>query len=102
MPKQDRPDAAIPDGLRVVVVGAGISGLKAAGMLERVGAQVTVLEARDRTGGRIQTECLKGQDSGMAVLPNSAPEATWGAGSSCADQHVELHPNDNRSPGEGP
>ena len=38
----------------VVVVGAGVAGLCAARDLEAGGAQVTVLEARDRVGGRVE------------------------------------------------
>lgn len=40
---------------RVVVVGAGAAGLAAADVLLRHGVAVTVLEARDRTGGRVDT-----------------------------------------------
>ena len=40
---------------RIIVVGAGIAGLVAAYELSVVGHQVTVLEARDRVGGRIFT-----------------------------------------------
>jgi monoamine oxidase len=38
---------------RVVVIGAGFAGLAAAYELSRAGADVTVLEARNRVGGRV-------------------------------------------------
>eukprot|EP00808_Paulinella_micropora_P006831 g75368.t1 len=41
--------------LRVVVIGAGASGLAAANQLTRFGHAVTMLEARDRVGGRVCT-----------------------------------------------
>ena len=39
--------------LRVCVVGAGVAGLRAAGILNRQGIEVTLMEARDRVGGRV-------------------------------------------------
>src|SRR4051794_14367917 len=42
-------------GVSVVVAGAGLAGLCAARDLAAWGANVTVFEARDRVGGRVQT-----------------------------------------------
>ena len=39
----------------VIVIGAGVAGLAAAGRLARAGVQVTILEARNRIGGRLWT-----------------------------------------------
>lgn len=43
------------DGCSVIVAGAGLAGLTAAYDLQRAGAKVTVVEARDRVGGRVWT-----------------------------------------------
>jgi len=44
----------------VIVVGAGVAGLEAASRLARARLRVIVLEARPRTGGRIDTQRLPG------------------------------------------
>jgi polyamine oxidase len=56
----DDGGADVPGGVarpveRVLVVGAGISGLTVANALTQAGVECVVLEARDRTGGRLHT-----------------------------------------------
>jgi len=55
-----RPQSADCD---VIVIGAGAAGLIAAGELNEAGQRVTLLEARDRIGGRIWTR----RETGIAV-----------------------------------
>jgi monoamine oxidase len=50
--------------MRAVVIGAGLAGLAAADELLRGGAEVTVLEARGRVGGRVWSKRL---DNGAVV-----------------------------------
>jgi monoamine oxidase len=50
--------SASNSGKRVLVLGAGMAGLGAARALADGGAQVTVIEARDRIGGRTHTSHL--------------------------------------------
>lgn len=49
---------------RVIVIGAGLAGLTAGRYLERAGARITILEARNRVGGRVLT-MREGFDEGQ-------------------------------------
>ena len=64
-------------GWRVAVVGGGITGLAAAYFLQRAGADVTLVEAGDRLGGKIRTQELEGvpveagPDTFLARVPDA-------------------------------
>ena len=60
----------------VVVVGAGLAGLRCAGELSAAGLEVVVLEASDGVGGRVRTDAHEGflLDRGFQVLNDAYPE----------------------------
>src|SRR5688572_10156614 len=62
----------------VVVLGAGAAGLAAAHALHAAGVDVTVLEARERIGGRVFTHRAPGTpvpiELGAAFIHGRAPE----------------------------
>ena len=63
---------------RVVVIGAGLGGLAAAIEAAHGGAEVTILEALDRPGGKAGVETRDGVsfDTGPSLL--TLPEIAWG------------------------
>ncbi len=90
----------LPERAQVIVIGAGLSGLRAATRLHAAGVDVVVLEARDRVGGRTLTEVIDGvaydrgaqwvgpsqhrmlaliEELGLTIFP------TWGAGEAILD-----------------
>ena len=92
---------------RVLVVGAGMAGLASARMLHDSGFPVTVLEARDRLGGRICTDHALGAacDLGASWIYGGEdnPVARWAreAGipllSPAADVHTYYRGDDRTS-----
>lgn len=94
MPRRIQPSLSSD----VVIVGAGVAGLCAARSLRARGLGVTVLEARDRLGGRVHTvqepgwplpvelgaEFIHGYDEGTAPLLEAA-------GLVATDIHVQRH-----------
>ena len=62
---------------KIHIVGAGVSGLVAAKVLESHGCRSVVIERTDRVGGRVKTDFLDGfqLDHGFQVLLTSYPKA---------------------------
>ena len=65
----------LPDAVDVVVVGAGLAGLRAARTVARAGRSVVVCEAGDGVGGRVRTDVVDGflVDRGFQILNTSYP-----------------------------
>jgi monoamine oxidase len=102
-------------GTHVVVLGAGIAGLTASYELAKAGYQFTILEARDRCGGRSWTlrrgDAVGEVDSTQSCSFDAEPEMYFNAGAARIPQHhrailgycrelgVELQPmvDDNRN-----
>ena len=62
---------------KIYIVGAGVSGLVAAQVLENKGYHPIILEASNRAGGRVKTDFIDGfqLDHGFQVLLSSYPAA---------------------------
>ncbi len=70
-------------GTKVVILGAGVAGLSAAYELGKAGYDCTVLEARDRVGGRnwsIRRGTRLDMNDGTRQLCEFDPEMYWNAG----------------------
>jgi protoporphyrinogen oxidase len=63
--------------IKIHIIGAGISGLIAAIVLEEKGYSPTIIEATDRVGGRVKTDLVDGYqlDHGFQVLLTGYPAA---------------------------
>ncbi|CAA9557112.1 MAG: hypothetical protein AVDCRST_MAG79-3182 [uncultured Thermoleophilia bacterium] len=67
---------ALPERTDVLVVGAGLAGLRCAQIVADAGRDVTVLEASDTVGGRVRTDEVDRHrlDRGFQVLFDAYPE----------------------------
>lgn len=76
----------------IAVIGAGIAGLRCADVLLNHGFQVTVIEGRDRVGGRLHQETLSNGftvDLGPNWIHGGSPDSTPG------DAAAAATPEDN-------
>ena len=75
-----RPRSAAPastvDGADVVVVGAGLAGLRAAQVLNDAGRHVILLDSTDHVGGRLRSRSIGGfiLDEGFQLINPAYPE----------------------------
>ncbi len=62
---------------KIHIIGAGVSGLIAATVLEQNGFSPTIIEATERVGGRVKTDIIDGYqlDHGFQVLLTAYPAA---------------------------
>src|ERR1700678_2730115 len=70
-------------GTRVIILGAGVAGLCAAYELGKAGYDCTVLEARDRVGGRnwsIRRGTRLDMNDGTRQLCEFDPDMYWNSG----------------------
>jgi len=65
------------EGYKIYIIGAGVSGLIAAKVLEDNGFYPTIIEATDRVGGRVKTDIVENYqlDHGFQVLLTAYPAA---------------------------
>lgn len=77
---------------KVIVIGAGISGLSAASLLHQKGYEVIVLEAQDHIGGRISTEEMFDTSDNQVVPIDLGASWVHGIGPGI-DDDLNKYPN---------
>lgn len=73
---------ALPPGLKICIVGAGMAGLYAALILDSIGIDYDILEASSRPGGRVMTHYFSAAehdyyDAGAMRFPDVPPMKRW-------------------------
>ncbi|WP_186760715.1 FAD-dependent oxidoreductase [Arthrobacter alpinus] len=79
--------------MKVIVIGAGLAGLRAAGLASEQGHDVTILEASKRVGGRVDTELVDGFrcDRGFQLINPGYPDARRALNLKDLDLHAFGH-----------
>lgn len=81
-------------GIRIAVIGAGMAGLAAAARLRDFGADVVILEARQRLGGRVWTDRSLGApvDLGAAAIHGAIgnPLTALAQAASAGTRHLDY------------
>jgi len=70
----------------VGVVGAGLAGLRCAEVLIEAGIKVTIIEARDRLGGRVSHHQERRKRRGLRLVADSSEQSAWSG-----RRHVSAH-----------
>jgi len=92
--------------VKIHIVGAGVSGLVAARVLEEKGFFPVIIEATDRVGGRVKTDRFRDfqLDHGFQVLLTAYPAAqkyldygAWTYNASCQEQPFSNSKNNELS-----
>ena len=96
--RQDHKSKALPTGTKVCIVGAGISGLYSALILDHLGVPYDILEAADRPGGRILTHYFSTKehdyyDIGAMRFPNIPPMERYVMTSVARKAMIKPHQN---------
>ena len=96
-------DAITDNNIDVLILGAGIAGLTAARALSERGVRVTVLEARDRVGGRLLSRVAAGGDTVElgAEFVHGRPPELWALLAECGAQTTEREGTMLREDGDG-
>lgn len=92
---------------KIAIIGGGLTGLTAAYLLKKQGISATVIEARDRLGGRIHTKYLDGGAIEMGAtwlgkkhihLRKLLEELQWGIFEQWVGEYAFFEPNSMTPP----
>lgn len=93
-PRPEDWPANVGEGKQVIILGAGISGMCAAFEMAQLGFTCTILEATERSGGRVRTvrngDQISENDSTQICQFDSDPALYFNAGAARIPHHHDL------------